>query len=76
MNSEYWEKKAKEAQATNEVTMIRFGGYGAAGSTSWSKGCRMEKWQLDRLKELIAQHEPQKTESKTKPAPEDFDDLC
>lgn len=69
---DYWQKEAEKAQATNQPTRIQFGRLGAAGSTTWSEGCRMEKWQLDRLKELIASHEPQKGKQKT----EDFDDLC
>jgi hypothetical protein len=37
----------------NDISFIRFGNTGAAGSESWMKGSKMKPYQIKKLKELL-----------------------
>lgn len=52
--SDYWKKRDEEARKSNDISMIRFGGMGAQGSETWTKGGTMRKDQLRKLKTLVA----------------------
>jgi len=43
----------------NDISFIRFGGYGAAGSDSWMAGQKMKPYQIKKLKELLKSVENQ-----------------
>lgn len=55
--SDYWKKRDAEARKTNEITMIRFGGYGKQGSETWTSGSKLRPDQLKKLKEIVAEHD-------------------
>lgn len=47
---------------TNDIYFIRFGQHGAKGSESWMPGLKLKPYQLQKLKELIKQHDaPQRS---------------
>lgn len=37
----------------NDISHIRFGGFGAAGSETWMTGQKMKPYQIKKLKELL-----------------------
>lgn len=37
----------------NDISFIRFGNSGAAGSESWNSGMKMKPYQIQKLKELL-----------------------
>ena len=58
----------------NEISFIRFGGFGAAGSESWMKGSKMKPYQIRKLKELLKSVENQ-TEIKEEVKSENIEDM-
>lgn len=64
--SDYWKKKDEEARRTNEITMIRFGGFGKQGSETWTPGMKLRPDQARKIKALIGGATVE----------EDFGDLC
>lgn len=64
--TDYWKKKDEDARKTNEITMIRFGGFGKQGSETWSPGMKLRPDQARKLRALIG----------GTPKEDDCSDLC
>ena len=64
--NDYWKKKDAEARQTNEITMIRFGGFGKQGSETWSPGMKLRPDQEKKIRAVLGET----------PVEEDYGDLC
>lgn len=67
MSEDYWENQAIKAREHNEISLIRFGGFGAQGSTTWLPGQKLHPWQREKLEAILADE---------KPKPDNFEDMC
>lgn len=56
----------------NDISAVRFGNLGAAGSETWIKGDKMKPYQIQKLKELLKAAE---TESRQKVENENFENM-
>lgn len=59
----------------NDISHIRFGGFGAAGSETWVTGQKMKPYQIKKMKELLQKMEGE-TDKTVKPeVVENFDNM-
>lgn len=58
----------------NDISHIRFGGFGAAGSETWITGQKMKPYQIQKLRELLKSVENGDVKSEKK-EPENLENM-